>query len=67
MFNQEIKTAGEYPHKDIPELEELEKPEAGIEKDTNNQAGYVAVIRNKINYRYNPSDNIGTGGQKNKI
>ncbi len=65
-ITKENKIADENLHKDIKGIEEQEKPETGIVKDGNNQAGYVAIIRDKINYRYDSSDNIGAGGQKTK-
>ncbi len=41
-----------------------------IKKDQDNklskQMDYTAIIREKINYKYNPSDDIGAGGQKTK-
>lgn len=59
--NSEVKSD---PDSTQPEASvKQEEHKADIDKD---KAGYTAVIREKVNYKYDPSDNIGAGGQKSK-
>ncbi len=55
----ENKGTGDNLDENIYELHESQKIE-------NIQGDYVAIVRDKINYKYNPLDNISAGGQKSK-
>jgi len=48
------------------DLEEFEFIKSNKAENLPKRMDYTAIVRGKINYKYNPTDNIGAGGQKTK-